>query len=137
PTARMAPVSRSMATTDGSRTTMPFPFTATRVLAVPKSIPMSRARRPNMPHVLLSGPVRPAGLAPAGPRRAPCVQRKKNPSKNSLLLQTDVAAIAHDEVVQHLDPQQAPRLGQPPGKGDVLGAGLGIAAGVVVHQNDG
>ena len=41
PTARTSPVSCFIATTDGSRKTIPFPFTCTSVFAVPKSIPMS------------------------------------------------------------------------------------------------
>lgn len=42
PTARMPPVLVLMATTDGSFRTMPRPLTYTSVLAVPRSIAMSR-----------------------------------------------------------------------------------------------
>ena len=42
PTAKTSLLSASIATTDGSCTTTPRPFTKTSVLAVPKSIPMSR-----------------------------------------------------------------------------------------------
>src|SRR5262245_30174378 len=48
PTARGRFVLASMATTDGSWMTMPFPRTRTRVLAVPRSIPISRENRPIM-----------------------------------------------------------------------------------------
>ena len=41
PIALIAFVSLSKATTDGSFNTTPFPFTYTRTLAVPKSIPIS------------------------------------------------------------------------------------------------
>ncbi|MPN16181.1 hypothetical protein SDC9_163519 [bioreactor metagenome] len=41
PMASMRPVRRSTATTDGSRSTMPLPFTYTRTLDVPRSIPTS------------------------------------------------------------------------------------------------
>ena len=43
PTPLICFVSRSMATTDGSLSTMPSPFTYTRVFAVPKSTPMAFA----------------------------------------------------------------------------------------------
>ena len=42
PTARGTPRSRSMATTEGSWSTMPLPDTKISVLAVPRSIPISR-----------------------------------------------------------------------------------------------
>ena len=43
PTARTVffPISLTIATTDGSLSTTPFPFNTTKVLAVPKSIAMS------------------------------------------------------------------------------------------------
>ena len=37
----MFPVFLSIATTEGSFNTMPFPFNVTKIFAVPKSIPMS------------------------------------------------------------------------------------------------
>src|SRR6266571_2842814 len=49
PIASGAPVRRSFATTDGSAMTIPRPRTCTRVLAVPRSMPMSRENRPNRP----------------------------------------------------------------------------------------
>ncbi|MNC30053.1 hypothetical protein D3C75_783250 [compost metagenome] len=50
PTATMALLFESVrwATTEGSRTTIPLPFTYTSVLAVPKSIPKSFVKPPNM-----------------------------------------------------------------------------------------
>ncbi len=45
PTATTSPVRSSMATTDGSESTMPRPCTWTTVLAVPRSTAMSRADR--------------------------------------------------------------------------------------------
>ena len=48
----MKRVLASIATTDGSLMTMPLPRTRTSVLAVPRSIPMSRE---NMPMTLLKG----------------------------------------------------------------------------------
>ena len=53
PTAKTAPVSFRIATTDGSRSTIPFPFKCTKVLAVPKSIPMSWEKPPNKFHFML------------------------------------------------------------------------------------
>ena len=41
PVASIPPVALSMATTDGSFKTIPFPFTVTKIFAVPKSIPIS------------------------------------------------------------------------------------------------
>ena len=43
PTAKTVSERMSTATTDGSRITIPFPFMNTKVLAVPKSIPISFA----------------------------------------------------------------------------------------------
>ena len=58
----------SIATQEGSLITMPRPRTLTRVLAVPRSMPMSREKRPsnqfsgvNTKHVLLTGPGRTLG----------------------------------------------------------------------------
>ena len=42
PTASTRPVFMSLATTEGSRSTMPLPLTCTSTLAVPRSIPMSK-----------------------------------------------------------------------------------------------
>ena len=41
PTATISPVTASLATTEGSLNTIPFPATNTFVFAVPKSIPIS------------------------------------------------------------------------------------------------
>lgn len=41
PTAKTSPVKLSTATTDGSLSTIPLPFTNARTVAVPKSIPIS------------------------------------------------------------------------------------------------
>ena len=51
PIARTRLVLRLMATTEGSLMTIPLPRTSTRVLAVPRSIPMSWEKKP---HSLLS-----------------------------------------------------------------------------------
>src|SRR3989304_9685012 len=45
----------SMATHDGSLITIPFPLTLTRVLAVPRSMPMSREKKPSSQLNILSG----------------------------------------------------------------------------------
>ena len=81
---------------------------------------MSRARRPNIDTVPLSG-------SPWGPpENTACT-----------FFQTYVRVIPDDEVIQHFDAQQAARLHEPVGQGDVLRARLRIAAGMVVHQHDG
>ena len=46
PTAKTLPVVDCTATTEGSDRTIPKPFTCTKVLAVPKSIPMSLENNP-------------------------------------------------------------------------------------------
>jgi hypothetical protein len=46
PMARILRVFLSIATTDGSSMTMPFPLTMTSVFAVPRSMPMSCEKRP-------------------------------------------------------------------------------------------
>ena len=57
PTARTRFVLASMATTDGSLITIPRSRTWTRVLAVPRSIPMSREKRPRIRSSMLgAGP---------------------------------------------------------------------------------
>ena len=48
PTASTSPVSRWIATTDGSMMMMPLPFTCTRVLAVPRSIPTSLVKNTSL-----------------------------------------------------------------------------------------
>jgi hypothetical protein len=45
--------------------------------------------------------------------------------------------LADDEVVECLDTEQRSGCGQAPRQGDVLGRRLGIAARVVVGQDDG
>ena len=47
PTARIRLVFGSIATTEGSLMTMPLPRTSTSVLAVPRSMPMSRESSPS------------------------------------------------------------------------------------------
>src|SRR5579875_530263 len=47
PMARILRVVRSIATTEGSSMTIPFPLTITRVFAVPRSMPMSCEKSPN------------------------------------------------------------------------------------------
>ena len=49
PTANTLPVLRSIATTDGSFNTIPLPLTWINTLAVPRSIPISRANIPVFP----------------------------------------------------------------------------------------
>lgn len=48
PTANTSSLRTSTATTEGSRITMPFPLINTRVLAVPKSMPISLENMENM-----------------------------------------------------------------------------------------
>ena len=52
PTASTSPFSLFIATTDGSRRTMPLPFTCTNVFAVPRSMPISRDKPPKRLHML-------------------------------------------------------------------------------------
>ena len=56
PTARIAPLLVSLATTDGSLITMPRPRTWTSVLAVPRSIPTSREMSPQRDSNKLNAP---------------------------------------------------------------------------------
>ena len=48
----MFPVFLSIATTDGSFNTIPFPFNVTKILAVPKSIPISLG--PNLKRFIIN-----------------------------------------------------------------------------------
>ena len=53
PTARTSLVPAFTATTDGSRSTIPWSFTLTKVFAVPRSIPMSFEKNPNSLPIML------------------------------------------------------------------------------------
>ena len=48
-----------------------------------------------------------------------------------------MAVVTEHDVVEHLDPEQRAGLAQSIGELDVLGAGRGFAARVVVHEDDG
>ena len=52
------------------------------------------------------------------------------------LLEADEAALADDEVVQHLDVQQLARLDEHLGQAHVFGRRGGVAGGVVVNDDD-
>ena len=54
PVANIFPFFISIATTDGSLSTIPFPFNVTKIFAVPKSIPMSF--EPNLKKFIISLP---------------------------------------------------------------------------------
>src|SRR3712207_1769844 len=77
PTARIRLVRGFIATTDGSLMTMPLPRTSTSVFAVPRSMPMSRERRPKTELNGLAISALPVGveaepaLAQAGPPGLP------------------------------------------------------------------
>src|SRR5581483_1425359 len=131
PTASTRRDLRWIATTDGSFTTMPLPRTSTSVLAVPRSMPMSRESRPNRPsrglNIGESSPCRvarsagAAGLAHAEPEAS--------------LLQTNVSLVADDQVIEDIDVEHLAGLGDLASNLNVLVRGGGVAARVVVYDD--
>src|SRR6185312_12150830 len=106
PTATTSPVRSSMATTDGSESTMPRPWTWTTVLAVPRSTAMSRADRSPISDKLASrggalARCRLRGeLSAVRPQRLLLAQREQDPVLGRLVPDVD----AHvDDAVQTLE----------------------------------
>src|SRR4028118_245197 len=118
PTSTTLSVLVSMATTDGSESTMPCPLTNTSVFAVPRSIATSRPKSP--PNILVPS-VR--SSAPPPPTRR---------LEHSVFLHTKVP-VAQDHVIEDLNPYYFGRLDEPPRHLPVLAAGLDLAARVVVR----
>src|SRR5262245_48035287 len=120
-----------MATTDGSLTTMPLPRTRTSVFAVPRSMPMSRERKPSRPFIGLNMD----GFLSQGRSRATACRGRLPGEAEPALLQANISLVTDDEVVEHVDVQQRARVGDLTSDLDVLGRGRGIATGVVVHHD--
>src|SRR4028119_837914 len=99
PTATTLSVLLSMATTDGSESTMPCPLTNTSVFAVPRSIAMSRPKSP--PNILV----------PSVRSSAPPPHKRR--LEHSVFLHTKVP-VAQDHVIQDLYPDYLGRLHEPP-----------------------
>src|SRR4028119_2024831 len=110
----------SMATTDGSESTMPCPLTNTSVFAVPRSIAMSRPKSP--PNILV----------PSVRSSAPPPHKRR--LEHSVFLHTKVP-VAQDHVIQDLYPDYLGRLHEPPCHLPVLAAGFDLAARVVVREH--
>src|ERR687896_847995 len=100
PTATTLSVLLSMATTEGSESTMPCPFTNTSVFAVPRSIATSR---PNSP---------PNIRAPSSVSNDPAPPSRR--LEYSVLLHTKVP-VAQDHVIQDLDTDYLRGGLEPPG----------------------
>src|SRR3712207_4539836 len=105
PTATTLSVLVSMATTEGSESTIPCPLTNTSVFGVPRSIATSRPNNP--PNMRDASTV---SDYPVPPHR---------PLEYSVLLQTKVP-IAKDHVIQDLDTYNLGGFGEPPGDLTVL-----------------
>src|SRR5918997_756089 len=119
PTATTLSALLSMATTEGSESTIPCPLTNTRVFAVPRSIATSRPKSPpNIPAPSLSD------------RSAPLSRRLEN----TVLLHTKVP-VAQDHVIQDLDPDYFGGLPEPPGDLAILVARPNPSARVVVGED--
>src|SRR5215210_9525821 len=118
PTAPTLSVLVSIATTDGSESTIPCPLTNTSVFAVPRSIATSRPNNP--PNIRAPSSV----SNDSAPRRL----------EYSVLLHTKVP-VAQDHVIQDLDTDYVGGFLEPPGDLAVLTARSDFAAGVVVGQH--
>src|SRR5918911_841011 len=117
PTATTLSVLVSIATTEGSQSTIPCPLTNTSVFAVPRSIATSRPKSP--PNIRDPSSVSNDPWPP--PRRL----------EYSVLLHTKVP-VAQDHVIQDVDTDYLGGLLEPPGDLAVLAARSYLAAGVVV-----
>src|SRR5215218_3223034 len=121
PTATTLSVLLSMATTEGSESTIPCPLTNTRVFAVPRSIATSR---PNSPPNISA----PSCCSSYRPQRASRLE-------HSVLLHTKVP-VAQDHVVEHLYANNFCGAQQPGRNLAVLAARFDPAARVVVREHD-
>src|SRR5215207_4765374 len=120
PTATTLSVLLSMATTEGSESTIPCPLTNTSVFAVPRSIATSR---PNSP---------PNIRDPSSVSNDPAPQLRR--LEYSVLLHTKVP-VAQDHMIQDLDTDYLGGLLEPPRDLAVLAARSYLAAGVVVGEH--
>src|ERR671916_2137500 len=120
PTATTLSVLLSMATTEGSESTMPCPLTNTSVFAVPRSIATSRPKSP--PNIRDPSSV---SNDPAPPIRR---------LEYSVLLHTKVP-VAQDHVIQDVDTDYLGCLLEPPRDLAVLAARSYLAAGVVMGEH--
>src|ERR671918_336897 len=120
PTATTLSVLASIATTEGSESTIPCPLTNTRVFAVPRSIATSRPNSPpNIPN--------PSSISNDP---APPLWRLEY----SVLLHTKIP-VAQDHMIQDLDTDYLGGLFEPPRDLPVLPARSDLAAGVVVGEH--
>src|SRR5829696_6491874 len=120
PTATTLSVLMSIATTEGSESTIPCPLTNTMVFAVPRSIATSRPNSPpNIPD--------PSSVSNDP---APPLWRLEY----SVLLHTKVP-VAQDHMIQDLDTDYLGGLLEPPRHLAVLAARSYLAAGVVVGEH--
>src|SRR5829696_10286406 len=123
PTATTLSVLPSMATTEGSESTIPCPLTNTSVFAVPRSIATSR---PNSPPN-----IRVPSCCSNSPARAALRARLEHP----VLPHTKVP-VAQDHVVEHLNSDNFRGARQALGDLAVLAARFYSAARVVVREHD-
>src|SRR4028118_1412037 len=120
PTATTLSVLVSMATTDGSESTMPCPLTNTSVFAVPRSIATSRPKSP--PNILV----------PSVRSSAPPPHKRR--LEHSVFLHTKVP-VAQDHVIQDLYSYYFGRLHESPRHLPILTARLHLAARVIVREH--
>src|SRR5215217_1076086 len=121
PTATTLSVLVSIATTEGSESTIPCPLTNTSVLAVPRSIATSRPNNP--PNIRDPSSVSNDSAPPS--RRL----------EYSVLLHTKVP-VAQDHVIQDLDTYYLGGIFEPLCDLAVLAARFDLAAGVIVGKHD-
>src|SRR5215203_6881552 len=120
PTATTLSVLASIATTEGSESTIPCPLTNTSVFAVPRSIATSRPNNP--PNI----------RDPSSVSDDPAPQLRR--LEYSVLLHTKVP-VTQDHVIQDLDTDYLGSLLEPPRDLAVLAARSYLAAGVVVGEH--
>src|SRR6185436_10034042 len=128
PIARTRFVRASIATTEGSLMTMPRSFTWTRVLAVPRSMPMSRENRPRMRSSIRKGSPQWVGIqANVGVQTGAARVERGKPEysraasggrgrtvagaveRHAPVPQRDIGVVADDEVVEDVDVEEAAR----------------------------
>src|SRR5690242_11638799 len=110
---------------------MPLPRTSTRVLAVPRSMPMSRESMPNR----LSKGLNIGNDSPCRVARSAGAAGLAHAEAETSLLQTNVSLVADDQVIEHVDVEKLARLRDLASHLYVLARGSRVAAPVVVDHD--
>src|SRR5918998_3864565 len=131
PTATTLSIFVSIATTEGSERTIPYPLTNTSVFAVPRSIATSLPKSPpNTPIPIRSNTVRVCGPSACAFQTSSGITRLEHP----VFLHTKVL-MAQYHVIENLDPDYFGRVTQPARDLAVLAAWLRLSAWMVVRQD--